>query len=56
MNSAIDCFPGIAHVELGVLAPNINAIAFYKSLGFFEAGPEPKAKDEPPSIKMTKAL
>lgn len=56
MNAAIDCFPGIKHVELGVLAHNYNAIQFYKSLGFFEAGPEPKRLDEPPSIKMTKAL
>ena len=56
LSSAIECFPDANHVELGVLEHNHAAIAFYKSQGFFEAGPEPKPDDEPPSIKMTKVL
>lgn len=54
--SAVECFPGAAHLELGVLEHNHAAIAFYKSIGFFEAGPEPKHDDEPPSIKMTMTI
>lgn len=56
LSTAIDCFPGTAHVELGVLQQNHAAIAFYKSIGFYEAGPEPAPADEPASIKMTMAL
>ncbi|GLQ18609.1 GNAT family N-acetyltransferase [Maritalea porphyrae] len=56
LNSAIECFPGTSHVELGVLQQNHAAIAFYKSIGFYEAGPEPTPADEPSSIKMTMAL
>jgi len=56
LSSAIQCFPGVEHVELGVLQQNHTAIAFYKSIGFYEAGPEPRIVGEPASIKMTKAL
>ncbi|WP_299344353.1 GNAT family N-acetyltransferase [uncultured Maritalea sp.] len=56
LSSAIECFPGAAHVELGVLEHNHAAIAFYKAIGFYEAGPEPKPADEPSSLKMTMTL
>ncbi|MGJ8529712.1 GNAT family N-acetyltransferase [Maritalea sp.] len=56
LKSAIDCFPGTEHVELGVFEDNHAAIAFYKAVGFFEAGPEPTQPDEPTSIKMTMAI
>ena len=49
-------FPGTSHLELSVLDRNFGSIEFYKSQGFYEAGPEPKADGEPPSIKMTKVL
>lgn len=56
LDAAINAFPGTLHVELTVLQGNSAAIQFYKSIGFFEAGPEPMPKDEPPSLKMTKVL
>lgn len=56
LTTAFECFPGVAHAELGVLEDNHAAIAFYKSFGFYEAGPEPTPADEPSCIKMTMAL
>lgn len=56
LNAVIDVFPGTVHLELAVLENNQSAIAFYKHIGFFEAGPEPVPEGEPASIKMTKVL
>lgn len=56
LNAVLDVFPGTVHLELAVLENNQAAIGFYKHLGFFEAGPEPTPENEPPSIKMTKAI
>lgn len=56
LNAAIEAFPDSVHVELTVLQNNFTAIHYYRSIGFFEAGPESMPNDEPPSIKMTKVL
>ena len=53
INAALAAYPNASHVHLEVRPTNVEAIALYESLGFFETGRRPRYYGDEDALLMT---